>query len=413
VKGGPVGFETIIRRMQASSAAEGAVRRAGGELERTFFHAPKTFENICGTIRSYIRWVEFQGIRRVMVDSTVDFRRLREERGTLFIVLPDDRLQTCSTWLRMICQSARVALQQTRSPNPMHFVLDEAAALGRFELILNAMRAWRGSGLKLHLVFQNVAQIKGTFGAEGYSAAMDGDVIQFLGSSDWETLDYISKMIGERDVVIPTVGTTTGWSESTTDTHGTSQSTNRGTNQSYGLSRSSSLSSSWSTGSSSSTSTTDFKTTVSHSTSSSESGSASQTHGSSENYGSSQGSSEGSNRSHATATGRTGGSSVSYTIQLRRAIRPEQLRMMPPEQSVVIAGHHEAMILYKEHYFGNPRLVLRAFSRPSPKSAASHTAPASTADSFALPVAGTPLTVRPVQSLGHDDALRQFYVNKR
>lgn len=359
------GFAHIVQAMRASTAALGAVSRAGGEMERTFLHAPKTFENICGTIRSYIPWSEFQAVRRVSTSSTFDFRTLREQRGTLFVVLPDERVETCASWLRLICQAARFGLQQSASTNPMHFVLDEAAALGRFDLILQAMRAWRGSGLKLHLLFQNIAQIKGTFGADGYSAALDGDVIQFLGSSDLETLEYVSRMIGERDVIIPTQGETSGWSETQAKTRGTSENSSLTHNWSLGLSESKAHSKSWShTRGSSSSTGQKGETTSSSSSSVTRGGGRTETFGRTDSTGGAQGTTIGSTNSEALTQGRSGGQSKSFTKALRRAIRPEQLRQMPPEQTVVIAGHHEAAILYKEHYFGNPRLVLRAMSKP-------------------------------------------------
>lgn len=385
-----------------SKALGGTLRRYAEEIIRHSEKNERGYESILSTIRSYTFWNEFMALRPVTVESTFDYAAVREQGGTVYIVVPDQRLEESSAWLRVMMQAARIGFQNAPSPRPVHFVIDEAAAFGRFDLIPNALRSWRASGLHLHLCYQNYSQILSIWD-KGAGAIMDVEVIQFLGSQDWETLELISKLIGEQDMIVPTAGMSDGWSVSTaqgesrgtsaTVTKGTSTSTSESATQTFGTSRSEtvgmshSVSASWSetegTGTSSSSSRPPgslFATSTSEGSSTS----TSTTRGGSTTHGTSQSTSVGQSESTATGTtrgtstsdsaangtthstsstdtnGRNTGTSESFTLQLRRRLRPDELRCLPGSQMVILAAGVMPEVIYKEHFFRNLRMVERA-----------------------------------------------------
>ncbi len=398
-------LQQVVQPMQHSVACGGTVRRYGQEMERHVLGNRKSFEDIFSTIRSYVPWIEFQQLRAVTAQSSFDFAAVREQGGTVYIVMEDDRLEVCASWVRLMLEAARLGLKRATARRPVHFVIDEAAALGKLDLITTGLRAWRSAGIRLHLFYQDVAQIKAAF-KDGWASVANTDVLQFMGSNpgDTETAEFISKIFGERDMIVPTSGdsdsATTGTSESraqgqsSTDTAGTSTnrsasltrtegsswSTAIGTSRTVGDTYSSSTSSSSTSGSSTTYGQNGPQTTVSSSSTTSSSNSHSRsvsdtvsrtdTNGGSESK--ARGETDGTGTSQSKAAGRsstdTRGTSQSesqstnrsFTLQLRRSWRPEQVRMLPEGQMVVIAGDREPALVHKEHFHRNPRLVARA-----------------------------------------------------
>lgn len=422
-------MDDIGQAMLNNPACEGTIARYASEFARNIGGHLKNFESVISNINSYINWSEYQALRKVYSRSTFSFEELRESCGTLYIVTPDDRLETAASWLRVLMQSARIALQRAKSKRPVHFVIDESAVFERFDLITTGLRAWRSSSIRLHLFFQRIDQIRKAFGdAQGVT---DAEVIQFLGSNDLDTLEYFSRLIGERDMIVPTASNQTGWStsEGTTTTEGTSSGRTKGKSSSASRASTKTFSENWAIAESKSTtegtqasksggqsytksrssgrggseghSDTTARSYGTHGSTTHSSGDSSGTnwnssegvaegHNAGWSNGSSTGKTEGETatkgnskahaegltegetanegtsetetRSEATTrnVGQSGGESRSYTVQLRRTLRPEQIRQMPEEQMIVIAGNREAAILSPEHFFNNPVLVERA-----------------------------------------------------
>lgn len=375
--------EQVINAMVASTACDYTVSRDGLELQRAL-RASKNggFEDVFNTIRSYMPWVEFQQLRNVTTRSTFDFGTVREQGGTVYIVMDDDRLETCASWLRLMLQSARLGLKRSASRRPVHFVIDEAAAFGKLELITTGLRAWRAAKIRLHLFYQSLGQIRDAF-KDGWRA-VSTDVVQYLGSDplDHETREEISKIVGERDMIIPTVGDSTSWSngenhslaQGTSNTDTSSVTRTVGSNWSTAIGQSHTLGSSTTTTSSKTTSH-DMKVSTSTATADTQNESTTDsitnTRGGSESTAEGDSKASGSTRTVTDGTNEStgGGDNRSFTLQLRKIIRPDELRVMPDDQMIVIAGVHEPAIIHKEHFFRNPRLVARAvipFDRTRP-----------------------------------------------
>ncbi|MBV9066240.1 MAG: type IV secretory system conjugative DNA transfer family protein, partial [Methylobacteriaceae bacterium] len=84
-----------------------------------------------------------------------DFRDMRREIVTVYLILPTAQIQTHAIWLRLIITSALRSLYQPVSLSdkatlpPVLFVLDEFAQLGRLDAIEAALGIARGSGVQL------------------------------------------------------------------------------------------------------------------------------------------------------------------------------------------------------------------------------------------------------------------------
>lgn len=80
-------------------------------------------------------------IAAAMARSDFRWRDLRDGAGTVFLVLPSDRMGAYSRWLRLLVAQPIAELARTpQRPGtpPVLLLLDEFAALGRLEPVLSA-----------------------------------------------------------------------------------------------------------------------------------------------------------------------------------------------------------------------------------------------------------------------------------
>jgi type IV secretion system protein VirD4 len=77
---------------------------------------------------------------------------------TVYLVLPADRLDTFSRWLRMMIQQAITVNARNikqKPDKPILFMLDEVAALGKMPVIPRAYGLMAGYGMMLWSIVQN------------------------------------------------------------------------------------------------------------------------------------------------------------------------------------------------------------------------------------------------------------------
>lgn len=95
----PDAFAALLKAMQASTAAGGLVARAANR------HLGKSDREAAGVLSAAQRHTHFLDSPRmtaVLGRSDFAFRDLKARTGTVFLVLPPDRLATYSRWLRLL-----------------------------------------------------------------------------------------------------------------------------------------------------------------------------------------------------------------------------------------------------------------------------------------------------------------------
>ncbi len=84
----------------------------------------------------------------------------------------------------------------------MHFLLDEAAALGHLDCLDDAVDKYRGYGVRLIFIYQSLGQLKKCF-PEGQEQTLLSNVSQvFFGVNDLETAEYVSNRLGDETIVV-------------------------------------------------------------------------------------------------------------------------------------------------------------------------------------------------------------------
>lgn len=225
----PDRFRQLLALMQDSPAAGGLVARAANR------HLGKSDREAAGVLSSAQRHTHFLDSPRIVAAtsrSDFSFASLRHEVASVFLVLPPNRLDAYSRWLRLLVSQAlaeiardaevgeagtgahRAAAQagdlgtvayaasasSPRLREPTLFLLDEFAALGRLEAVERAMGLMAGLGLQLWPILQDMSQLRALYGARANTFVANAGVLQAFNVNDHETARWLSQLMGQATV---------------------------------------------------------------------------------------------------------------------------------------------------------------------------------------------------------------------
>ena len=93
--------------------------------------------------------------------STFDPSELTKGKMTVYLILPPDQIDTQSALLRLWIWSLMRAVVKNglQEKNLVHFILDEAASLGRMDILDQAVDKYRGFGVRLQFYCQSFGQL--------------------------------------------------------------------------------------------------------------------------------------------------------------------------------------------------------------------------------------------------------------
>lgn len=172
----------------------------------------REIHSVISTALTQTRWLDSRPIKRDLQGAALDFRVMKERPTTVYLILPARRLITHSSWLRLVVASVVMKLmEQLGTKVPVLFMLDEFAALAGgtgsqeagdgFPAISNNMALFRGYGIKLWTVWQDLAQAKKIYGDPGYETFIsNAGVLQSFAPLDVTTADYLSRRSGQTTV---------------------------------------------------------------------------------------------------------------------------------------------------------------------------------------------------------------------
>lgn len=196
----PARFAATLKAMQASPAADGLVARAANR------HLGKADREAAGVLSCAQRHTHFLDSRRItesLARADFAFEDLREQRATVFLVLPPERLAGHARWLRLLVAQALHALARqaprdgrpNRQP-PILFLLDEFATLGRLEPLAQAYGLMAGYGVQLWAILQDLHQLKALYGARHGTFLANAAVTQVFNVADIDTAQWVSRTLG-------------------------------------------------------------------------------------------------------------------------------------------------------------------------------------------------------------------------
>ena len=186
--------QTLIPTMKNSPAFGGLLAQLGNQLEGFTGEAGAS---IYMTLRRSLNFLQSPLMQAALQPSDVDFSRLKDEPITVYLVLPAMRLDAYGRWLRLLLSVILSRILDPRQPeHPVLFLLDEAAALQRLEMIESGIALFRGYAIKLWLIWQDLSQLQGIYHERWSTFIANAGVRQFFNVNDLTTAEYVSRFLG-------------------------------------------------------------------------------------------------------------------------------------------------------------------------------------------------------------------------
>ncbi|MCS5602504.1 MAG: type IV secretory system conjugative DNA transfer family protein [Paracoccus sp.] len=238
----PGKWAALLELMQESDAAGGLIARAANRFAGK---AGREAASVMSNAQRHTRFLDSPRIVAALSRSDVDFADLRRSVTSIFLVLPPNRLDAYSRWLRLMVSqalqdiaraaerpgeahsaadaptgalngpgSATEALEVPEAareagepperrrdaaravPAPALFLLDEFAALGRLEAVERGMGLMAGYGIQLWPILQDLSQLRDLYGARAGTFLANAAVQQVFGVNDLDTAKWLSESIG-------------------------------------------------------------------------------------------------------------------------------------------------------------------------------------------------------------------------
>jgi type IV secretion system protein VirD4 len=196
----------LLELMQDSDAAGGLIARAAN---RFLGKADREAASVLSNAQRHTHFLDSPRIAKVTSRSDFHFSDLRHRITSVFLVLPPNRMDAYSRWLRLLVSQALQDIARDaeasvgalgasqRLKAPALFLLDEFAALGRLEAVERAMGLMAGYGLQLWPILQDMSQLRDLYGERAGTFIANAGVQQVFGVNDFETAKWLSQMIGQ------------------------------------------------------------------------------------------------------------------------------------------------------------------------------------------------------------------------
>lgn len=186
--------DPFILEMERNPAAQGLVRRCAAEIADLKV-AENTWRGVKFQIDANIGFLDNVGVREAVSKTTFDLLDLRRRRMALYVVLPNKDKEALGRWLRLMYATIIDQVADIGGRR-LHVVVDEFAALGRFERVLTDLATLRASNVHMHVAVQDLNQLMETYGNGWQTVVGNCALRQFLGVNENYTADYVSQALG-------------------------------------------------------------------------------------------------------------------------------------------------------------------------------------------------------------------------
>lgn len=170
-----------------------------GTAQRLLQAGDRERGSIISSVQRHTEFLDSPCIQSVLEKNDFDLNELRQ--SSVYLVLPERRLDGQSRWLRMMITVMLKQLQTDKkasvNEHSMLVILDECAALGNMPIIHKAASYMPGFGVKLWTIWQSLSQMKEILGAGFEILIGSAGTFTAFGNIDLTTQEYISKRLGK------------------------------------------------------------------------------------------------------------------------------------------------------------------------------------------------------------------------
>ncbi|MEL7197912.1 MAG: type IV secretory system conjugative DNA transfer family protein [Pseudomonadota bacterium] len=224
-------FDGLWGQMKASEATNEFVRDVIiGTAETVTAMGQNERGSVLSTARRNMRFLATPKIAQSLSKTSFDIDRLKTSKGgqTIYLCLPARMFPTHSRLLRLsvskiLYRMEEIGLDKPANGHPVLFILDEFASLGHMDMLEKAAGLMAGYGVKLWPIVQDLTQIKKHYRESWETFLANAGAMTFFANSDLTTLEWLSKRMGETEVIRENKGSSTSETKGTSETNGTSQ----------------------------------------------------------------------------------------------------------------------------------------------------------------------------------------------
>ncbi|WP_189799617.1 type IV secretory system conjugative DNA transfer family protein [Tateyamaria sp. syn59] len=201
-----VGLDTLFALMGNTEAFSGVLAGVGNTMKGK----PKGEKgSIISTAVEQTAFLDSEPMQTHLAGEDLrplpSLRILKQKPTTIYLVLPASRMGTHFRWLRTILTLALATLEnephQLGKDAPVLFVLEEFPQLGYMRQIEAAAGLMAGYQVKLWSILQDLSQLKSLYRDSWETFIGNAGVIQAFGNTDATTLEYISRSLGNLQIM--------------------------------------------------------------------------------------------------------------------------------------------------------------------------------------------------------------------
>lgn len=196
----PEALIQLIEEAQKSEAFGGALCEFANKLDQ-LFASDREFAGAMSTAMKPLSVFDGFGPMGRHTTTTEGFRfeSTKERPVAVFIIVPDDRIDTHQTWFNSTLSIGFDRMASDRSNKKVWLILDEAMNAGFIGNLLRSIDLRRSYGLSFAVYAQSCAQIERVYGKDGLRSLLSSvEVIQAFSIREIETARMLSAMAGQR-----------------------------------------------------------------------------------------------------------------------------------------------------------------------------------------------------------------------
>ena len=156
---------------------------------------------VVDSLNQHLRIWDNTGLRAASGQTDFDFRDLKDQPATVYLILPFEEIQAYSSYVRMVLATALNAmLENPRQPDiPVLFVLDEFLALDPDDRFVSALRTHASAGVRLWFFLQDLPTLEQKY-PKNWKSFLQVETQCYFGTGDIHTAKLVSETLGNKTV---------------------------------------------------------------------------------------------------------------------------------------------------------------------------------------------------------------------
>lgn len=186
------GYAKALGHMQQNEDYYGVLQQLGHSLT---WHVDKELGSVMTHAQRFTNIFDAPLVANCTTTSSFDPKTLRHGKMTVYIIVPSDKLVVWQGLVRLWLGSILRIITRgvATEKNPVLFLVDECAHIGRMQALEDAVTLMRGMGIRLWLFFQSLEQLKKCFGENAGTVLDNLATQQYFSINSYETAEAISK----------------------------------------------------------------------------------------------------------------------------------------------------------------------------------------------------------------------------